>query len=222
MQTVIDTSTWASAGLWKIAPADLPWIAEGTRIRIGRGASIGERASIGRGARIGDLASIGRGASISEGASVGEHASIGGGASIGRGASIGEDASIGRGARIGERASIGDLASIGGGARIGEGASIGGGASIGRGASIGEDASIGEGASIGPNSVGAIDLGSVDGYRKCIAQINGVAYIGAGCRWFPLAKALHHWGNHAEDRRLTMCLMQSAVAIAALKGWAHE
>ena len=125
MQTIIDTSTWAKDGVWKIAPAGLPWIAEGSRASIGELASIGERASIGAWA------------------------------------------------------------------------------------------------SIGPQSSDAIDLGHADGYRKCIAQVQGVAYIGAGCRWFTLAEALEHWSTHAKDRRLTMCLMQSAVAIADLKGWKH-
>ena len=134
---IIDTSTWQSDGIWKIAPAGLTWIAEGARASIGEGASIGARASIGEWARIGEWASIG------------------------------------------------------------------------------------EGASIGPNSSDALDIGWADGYRKCIAQVDGVAYIGAGCRWFTLDAAIKHWSNKP-NRELTMCLMQSAVGIAKLRGWSHS
>ena len=72
---------------------------------------------------------------------------------------------------------------------------------------------------IGASARSAVDIGFADGYRKCIAEVNGIAYIGAGCRWFTLAEALKHWGNHAENRRLTMCLLESAKAIATLNGW---
>ena len=106
-------------------------------------------------------------------------------------------------------------------ARIGSDAHIESGAHIGSGAHIESWAHIGSGARIGPHSTDVIDLGFTDGYRKCIAQVKGVAYIGAGCRWFTLAEALKHWGAK-DDRILTMCLMQSAVAIAGYKGWSHE
>lgn len=76
-------------------------------------------------------------------------------------------------------------------------------------------------ASIGALSNEAIDLGWADGYRKCISQIDGVAWIGAGCRWFTLEDALKHWSTKP-DRELTMCLMQSAVFVAGYKGWAHS
>ena len=101
-----------------------------------------------------------------------------------------------------------------------DGASIGNDVCIGNGASVGSYASIGNGASVGPRSSDAVDIGWADGYRKCIAQVDGVAYIGAGCRWLTLAQALKHWDNKP-DRVLTMCLMNSAVAIAQSKGWSH-
>ena len=129
-------------------------------------------------------------------------------------ARIGEGASIGEGARIGDRASIGE------GAHIGDRAHIGAWASIGEGARIGDRASIGDRAHIGEGAEESIDLGWADGHRKCIAQVKGVAYIGAGCRWFTLADALKHWGSKP-NRELTMCLMQSAVFIAGYKGWLH-
>jgi hypothetical protein len=86
---------------------------------------------------------------------------------------------------------------------------------------VGNEASIGDDARIGPNGQDAIDIGYVDGFRMCIAQVNGVAYIGSGCRWFTLLEALERWSGK-EDRVMTMCLLQSAVAIAGLKGWKHD
>ena len=109
---------------------------------------------------------------------------------------IGERATIGEWARIGERATIGEWARIG------------------------EWAAIGEGAAIGPKSSDAVDLGWADGYRKCVAQVGGVAYIGAGCRWFTLDSAIAHWAAApAGTRDLTRCLLQSAIHIAGLRGW---
>ena len=82
--------------------------------------------------------------------------------------------------------------------------------------SIGNDARLGDGASE------AIDLGFTDGFRKCVANVRGVAYIGAGCRWFTLDDAIKHWESHDENRDLTLCLLQSAIHIAGLKGWAFS
>ena len=93
---------------------------------------------------------------------------------------------------------------------------VGNDASIGSYAHIGNDASIGNGASE------AIDLGFADGYRKCVANVRGVAYIGAGCRWFTLDDAIKHWESHDKNRDLTLRLMQSAIHIAGLKGWAFS
>ena len=111
---------------------------------------------------------------------------------------------------------------VGNGTSIGDRASIGNGTRIGNGTSIGDDASIGDRASIGDDASEVIDLGFVDGYRKCIAGVNGVAYVGAGCRWFTLAEAIKHWESHEKNRDLTLCLMQSAIHIAGLKGWAFS
>jgi hypothetical protein len=49
-----------------------------------------------------------------------------------------------------------------------------------------------------------------------------VAYIGAGCRWFTLDAAIEHWSHHEANRDLALCLMQSAIAIAGLRGWKHS
>ncbi|MGE3350080.1 MAG: hypothetical protein AB7I35_21845, partial [Ramlibacter sp.] len=64
-------------------------------------------------------------------------------------------------------------------------------------------------------------LGHADGYGKGLSAVDGVAWIGAGCRWFTLADALRHWGDKP-DRKLTMCLMQAAIAVAAERGLRHE
>ena len=87
---------------------------------------------------------------------------------------------------------------------------------------IGDDARIGNYARIGDGASEAIDLGFADGFRKCIANVKGVAYIGAGCRWFTLDEAIKHWESHDKNRDLTLCLMQSAIHIARLKGWAFS
>jgi hypothetical protein len=98
---------------------------------------------------------------------------------------------------------------------------VGNGCTIGDGCTIGEDSSIGGGSSIGVGSSDVVDIGFADNWRKCIAQVNGVAYIGAGCRWFTLARALEHWQNRP-DREITLCLLRSAIFIADLRGWSHE
>ena len=99
---------------------------------------------------------------------------------------------------------------------------LGNGVTLGDYVHLGNDVRLGNGVTLGPNATDAIDLGHVDGYRKCLAQVKGIAYVGAGCRWFTLAEAIKHWSTHGRDRRLTVCLLQSAIAIAALKGWRHE
>ena len=123
--------------------------------------------------------------------------------------------------RIGNGSRIGDGCSIGNGSRIGDGCSIGNYSSIGNGSRIGNYSSIGNGSRIGNGASWALDLGFADGYRKCIANVNGVAYIGAGCHWFTLAAALRHWDDKP-DRIETMCLMQSAIFLAGYHGLAFE
>ena len=93
---------------------------------------------------------------------------------------------------------------------------------VGNDARIGDGTRIGNYARIGDDASEAIDIGFADGFRKCIANVKGVAYIGAGCRWFTLAGAIKHWESHDENRDLTLCLMRSAIHIARLKGWAFS
>ena len=125
----------------------------------------------------------------------------------------------GAGSSMGEESNIGEESRLGAGSNIGAWSNIGAGSNIGEESSIGAGSSLGEESSLGAGSTAAIDIGFADGYRKCIAEVKGVAHIGAGCRWFTLRDALKHWGGHSEDRRMTMALLESAKAIAALKGW---
>ena len=54
-----------------------------------------------------------------------------------------------------------------------------------------------------------------------MANVDGVAYIGAGCRWFTLQDAIKHWEKR-EDRVLTRIIIESAIAIANHKSWVHN
>lgn len=86
---------------------------------------------------------------------------------------------------------------------------------------LGYGCTLGDRCILGDKAKNSVDIGHADGYRKCIASVNGVAYIGAGCRWFTLAEAREHWQNHEQDRALTLCLLESAAAIAKHNGWAE-
>lgn len=86
----------------------------------------------------------------------------------------------------------------------------------------GDDFKAGDRFRAGDNARAIACLGYADGYWKSLSAVGDVAYIGAGCRWFPLAHALRHWGNHREDRRATMALMQAAIALAELHGLRHD
>ena len=83
---------------------------------------------------------------------------------------------------------------------------------------IGSDVRIGSGHIVQTGSRPICTLGLADGYQKSLSAVDGVAYIGAGCRWFTLDDAIKHWSNHDEDRNMTLCLLESAKAVAKLKG----
>ena len=82
---------------------------------------------------------------------------------------------------------------------------------------VGINCTAGDDFTAGDNATGLFNLGHADGYTKSLSSVNGVAYIGAGCRWFTLDEALAHWGDHHEDRDMTLCLLETAKAIANLK-----
>ena len=98
---------------------------------------------------------------------------------------------------------------------------LGNAVSLGDGVSLGDDVSLGDGATVGDRGAEPIDLGYCDGYRKTICNVAGIAYIGAGCRWFTLADARRHWAERS-DRELTRSLLLAAGEIARLKGWREE
>lgn len=126
---------------------------------------------------------------------------------------VGHGSTIGIGARLKNRVCIGDHVRIDNHVRIDHGAVIAADAHlmndviieddvyigefsfIGAHTCIYENSHIGDGARIGSNARNVTDIGFADGFRKCIAEVDGVAYIGAGCRWFTLSKALQHWGK---------------------------
>ena len=101
-------------------------------------------------------------------------------------------------------------------ASVGDRASVGAWARVGAGASVGEGVSVGEGASVGDKSTLIADLGSYEGYRKCLCALDGVAYIGAGCRWFTLKEAKKHWSAKKKDRRITRSMLTTASLIAKI------
>lgn len=65
-------------------------------------------------------------------------------------------------------------------------------------------------------------FGSCDNYSRCLVQIGGVAWVGAGCRWFTLTDAIEHWSNHDKDRATALILLEGAKAIADRKNWSYE
>ncbi len=91
---------------------------------------------------------------------------------------------------------------------------------VGTDCQIGADCRLGDGCRLGDNAADPIDLGVTDDFRKCLAFVDGVPYIGAGCRWFTLDAAIQHWTNHSEDRRATRAQMAYAQALVALRGGA--
>jgi hypothetical protein len=101
---------------------------------------------------------------------------------------------------------------------LGNGCSLSNGCSLGDGCRLGNYCSLGNGCSLGNNSTNPVDIGYADGYRKCVACVEGVAYIGAGCRWFTLSDALHHWSGNP-NRITTVALLHAAMQIAAQRGW---
>ena len=139
---------------------------------------------------------------------------------IGDGCTLGNGCKLGNGCTLGW-CTLGDGCTLGNGCRIEDGCRLGNGCTLGNGCRIGEGHRLGEECTLGANATDPIDLGFVDGYRRCIANVDGVAYIGAGCRWFTLQDAIKHW-ERREDRALTRVLMEYAKAIANHKGWKHN
>ena len=104
------------------------------------------------------------------------------------------------------------------GSRLGDWCRLGDSCRLGDECVLGNSCRLGDECVLGKGAADPIDLGFTDGYRKVIAQVQGVAYIGAGCRWFTLEEAQEHW-QHRGDRALTRCALEAAKAIATAKGW---
>lgn len=87
---------------------------------------------------------------------------------------------------------------------------------VGANCKAGDGFVAGDGFRAGDNARPIAALGIVDGYVKSLCAVGDVAYIGAGCRWMTLADAFRHWSNHDRDRRMTLCLLEAARAMAKL------
>lgn len=61
----------------------------------------------------------------------------------------------------------------------------------------------------------------IENYSKTLNNLNGVAYIAAGCRWFSLKKAKEHWENRP-DRVMTFAAMKFASEIAKMHGLVED
>jgi len=163
-------ATWPVKDGWKIAPAGLAWIAEGSRIQLGVNCLLDTGCRLGDSCRLGDWCVLGNWCVLDTGCRLGDSC------------------------------------------RLGDGCVLGNWCVLDTGCRLGDECVLGKGAA------DPIDLGFTDGYRKVIAQVQGVAYIGAGCRWFTLEEAQEHW-QHRGDRALTRCALEAAKAIATAKGW---
>jgi NDP-sugar pyrophosphorylase family protein len=112
--------------------------------------------------------------------------------------------------KAGNGCRLGDGCTLGNGCRLGNYCTLGDVCRLGNGCRLGDVCRLGNGCTLGDGCTNPIDLGVADGYRKCLAYVDGVPYIGAGCRWFSLDDAVAHWSNHDEDRRATQAQMRYA------------
>lgn len=190
---------WPTVGTYSIAPADFPFCKKGTHLQVHNNVRIGSDC-----VQLSDWTTIESGARIDSFTRLGEYASIGRNARVGRAVTLGGDVYVGERAKIERDVHVGAYATIN------------------KGAIISSDTELGNGVVVPEFGRHTIDLGLVDGYRKCISEVAGVAVVTAGCRTFTLDEALEHWGNHFLNRDLTMCLLESAQAIARLRGWAFS
>lgn len=190
---------WPSTGTYSTAPEDFSFCKKGTRLQVHPNVKIGR-----------DCVQLGDWTVIESGARIDSFTQLG------------EDTFVGRNARVGRYVALGDDVYIAEGAKIERDVHIGSFSAIGKGAVIDSNTELGNGAVVPEFGRHTVDLGLVDGYRKCISEVAGVAIITAACRTFTLDAALEHWGNHFLNRDLTMCLLESAQAIARIRGWAFS
>ena len=200
---------------WNIAPAGISWVKEGYRIKVGDNCIIGDGCTLGDWCIFEDRCTLGNWCTL------GKNCNLKEGCIIENGCKLRDGCMIGSGCKLGIYCKLGDNCILEYRCTLGNWCLLGNDCKLGSGCILGEDCVLGGGCTLEANATDPIDLGFVDGYRKCIANVNGVAYIGAGCRWFTLQDAIKHWEKR-EDRLLTRALMEYAKVIANHKGWAHN
>ena len=131
---------------------------------------------------------------------------------------IGNKVSIGEDVTINNRVILDNGVIIGDRVKIGKRVIMNNCVKIGCGANIGDDAVIRDNVAISNYAKFVKSFGFADGYEKHLYNVNAVAYIQAGCRWFTLSDAIKHWGNHSDDRNETLYLMVSAITSATELG----
>lgn len=213
----IDVSGWDKNSFeWSIAPENCNFTVSGNFVRLG------DRVMLGDDVRLGNRVTLGNNVRLGNRVRLGNGVTLGDDVTLGIGTRLGDDVTLGDDVMLRNWITLGDYVTLGNRVTLGDYVTLGNGVRLGDDVRLGKGVALGDGARLGGGCSEVIDIGFADGYRKAIAQINGVAWIGAGCRWFTLADALAHWTNHKFDRSLTLALMQSAIAIADSKGWKHS
>jgi hypothetical protein len=85
---------------------------------------------------------------------------------------------------------------------------------VGARVSIGFNCAAGDDFKAGDDAKGIHNFGITNGHSKSLSSVDGVAYVGAGCRWFTLDAARLHWEHHTQDRAMTLCLLPAMYAMA--------
>ena len=91
-------------------------------------------------------------------------------------------------------------------------------ATIGNGVKIGNDATIGNYATIGDYAMDSVNLGFANGFAVHLAQVDGVAFIGGGCKWFNISEAVAYVIDRPERAEMLDRVLYAAT-IADRKGW---
>ena len=190
---------WPVVDGWSISPG-VEWCEKGFKVWIESDVWIGSGVWIGSNVRIGSTVRIGSEVRIGSNVRIGSKVRIGSNVRIGSKVRIENDVWVSSDVWIGSKVRIGSNVRIGSSVRIEN------------------DVWIESGHKLRKGAIPVCTVGFADGYQKSLSDLNGVAYIGAGCRWFTLDEAIKHWQNHDEDRSLTLCLMESAKAIARTLG----
>lgn len=217
-----DLVGWKQQGNYCWTSPGVSWCGEGASIVLplymGAGCQINANVRIGANVHIGSNSRIDQGCRVSSGCRIGEDCHIGVGCRIGKGSDIESYCCIGSRSTVSELCWIGENCHIGPDCHIGSGCHIGACSYIGPHSRLGDDCHLGGDCRIGAGAQNPIDLGYCDGYRRALAEVDGVAFIGSGCRWWPLDRIAAHWRAHGEDRSLSLCLLPALYAIAEKRG----